>query len=77
MCMKYEHSYKGCFDYMFFDVFPDQNIERFFEEEWGITTADSERVRYDLFALIEKWHEEGIITPLTDDNARFKEQDND
>lgn len=66
MCMKYEYAYKGCFDYMFFDVDPDQNITRFLDEEWGITIIDVERVRYDLFALIEKWHEEGIIIPEGD-----------
>lgn len=72
MCMKYEELYDGCFDYMFFDVHPDQNILRFFEEEWGIVAMDSERIRYTLFSLIETWHEEGVIVPLNETNAKFE-----
>ena len=64
MCMKYESQYNSCFDYMFFDVNPEENIMNFLREHWHIKVVDEEKFRVAVFNLLEVCHEDGIIKPV-------------
>ena len=63
MCMKYELEYGECFDYMFFDVFPEQSIINFLRDEWNVEIVKQDIVEGELLKLLESWHERGIIQP--------------
>jgi len=70
MCMKYETQYNNkCFDYMFFDVNPKENIMNFLKEHWSIKIIDEEKFRVGLFTLLEMCHEEIIIEPIPMEGA--------
>ena len=65
MCMKFESQYNNkCFDYMFFDVNPEENIMNFLREHWHIKVVDEEKFRVAIYTLLEACHEDGIIKPL-------------
>jgi hypothetical protein len=61
--MKYELEYGGCFDYMFFDVIPEQNIINFLRDEWNVEIVKQDIVEVELLKLLESWHERGVIQP--------------
>lgn len=63
MCMKYEKEYKKCFDYMFFNVYPEESIVNFLRDEWNINIVQRDVVGVELFKLLEDWHERGVICP--------------
>ena len=65
MCMQYETQYGNkCFDYMFFDVNPEENIMNFLAKHWYIKVVDEEKFRQAVYTLIEMCHEEIIIEPI-------------
>ena len=64
MCMHYETEYNNkCFDYMFFDVNPEENIMNFLKEHWYIEVVDEEKFKNEILNLLEACHEDGIIKP--------------
>ena len=63
--MKYEDQYEGnCWDFLFFPSCKrDESIIELLNNYYGAEIVDSEKFRYAFFALMEKFHEEGIIKP--------------
>jgi hypothetical protein len=68
MCMEYEKEYRGrCWDHMFIGDYPEsvEHLLRQYGAELNDAPRPRDTARADLFALFEKWHEQGIMRPVT------------
>lgn len=64
MCMKREDCYETCFDFMFMDGGFQRTLPVYLRDEFGIEVLDSDKFRGEMFALLERAHDAGIIKPV-------------
>lgn len=62
MCLKYEDEYSGCFDYLFIDDGSGNDIITLLGK-YGATIKNWQTVHDEFYALLESWHERGIMKP--------------
>jgi len=65
--MKYEDEYSGmCWDYLFFDCNREESLIELLRDYYGVEIMDIEEVRMSFLAMMERFHEVGIIKPKQD-----------
>lgn len=62
MCLKYEDEYAGCFDYLFFPMGGNNSLAELLGY-YGAELTDEKIVHDEFYALLESWHERGIMKP--------------
>lgn len=78
MCWKYENKYHGyCFDNFDQDITPASelmNLPDILSQYYGVKIVDFDQWAHELWALMDSWHERGIIKPMPDDEYKEVEK---